>query len=218
MFLVLSKLLGILAFPSNVTILFGILGLLLLPTRLARTGRGLAFVSLIALAMFGLSPIGNLLLVPLENRFPAWDAARGAPNGIIVLGGVIDVLSPGDQIMLNEGAGRLAVIPELARHYPNARILFSGGSGALTVDGSAEAKAAARLLESFGISRDRVILEERSRNTVENAVFSKAIIKPKRRERWLLVHQPITCRGRSASFARRLSNRALSGGLAHTWC
>jgi uncharacterized SAM-binding protein YcdF (DUF218 family) len=54
-------------------------------------------------------------------------------------------------------------------------------------DGSAEAKAAAGLLESFGISRDRVILEERSRNTVENAVFSKAIIKPKRGERWLLV-------------------------------
>jgi uncharacterized SAM-binding protein YcdF (DUF218 family) len=173
MFFVLSKVLGVFAFPTNVTILFGMLGRLLLPTRLARAGRGLAFMSLIALAILGLSPVGNVLLVPLENRFPAWDAARGAPNGIIVLGGVIDVLSPGDQIMLNEGAGRLAVIPELARHYPNARILFSGGSGALMVDGSAEAKAAARLLESFGISRDCVILEERSRNTVENAVFSK---------------------------------------------
>jgi uncharacterized SAM-binding protein YcdF (DUF218 family) len=187
MFFVLSKVLGVFAFPSNVTILFGMLGLLLLPTRLARAGRGLAFMSLIVLAILGLSPVGNVLMVPLENRFPAWDAARGAPDGIIVLGGVIDASSPGNQIMLNEGAERLAVVPDLARRYPNARILFSGGSGALMDDSSAEARAAARLLESFGISRDRVLLEDRSRNTVENAVFSKAIVEPKRGDRWLVV-------------------------------
>jgi hypothetical protein len=91
MFFVLSKLLGVFAFPSNVTILFGTLGLLQLPTRLARAGRGLAFVSLIVLAILGLSPVGNVLMVPLENRFSAWDAARRAPDGIIVLGGVIHV-------------------------------------------------------------------------------------------------------------------------------
>jgi uncharacterized SAM-binding protein YcdF (DUF218 family) len=102
-------------------------------------------------------------------------------------GSLLDASGPGNQIMLNEGAERLAVIPDLARRYPKARILFSGGSSALMDDGSAEAGAAARLLESFGISRDRVILEDRSRNTVENAVFSKAIVQPKRGERWLLV-------------------------------
>jgi len=123
MFFVLSKVLGVFAFPSNVTILFGMLGRLLLPTRLARAGRGLAFMSLIALAILGLSPVGNVLMVPLENRFPAWDAARGAPDGIIVLGGVIDASSPGNQIMLNEGAERLAVVPDLAR-YPNAASYF----------------------------------------------------------------------------------------------
>jgi uncharacterized SAM-binding protein YcdF (DUF218 family) len=46
---------------------------------------------------------------------------------------------------------------------------------------------AASLLSFVGISRDRAILEDRSRNTVENAVFSKAIVQPKRGERWLLV-------------------------------
>jgi uncharacterized SAM-binding protein YcdF (DUF218 family) len=73
--------------------------------------------------------------------------------------------------MLNEGAERLAVVPELARRYPNARILFSGGSGALMDDGSAEARAAARLLESFGISRDRVLLEDRSQYGGECRLF-----------------------------------------------
>jgi hypothetical protein len=111
---------------------------------LPATGRWLAFGSLIALAILGLSPVGNVLFIPLENRFPPWDAARGAPDGIIVLGGVIDASSPGNQIMLKESAARLTVVPDLARRYPNARIQFLGGSGALMDDGSAEARAAAR--------------------------------------------------------------------------
>ena len=46
---------------------------------------------------------------------------------------------------------------------------------------------ALRLLESLGIPRARITLEDRSRNTVENAVLSKAIAQPKPGERWLLV-------------------------------
>src|SRR5262249_43802220 len=171
------------------------------------------------LAILGLSPVGNLLIIPLENRFPPWEAARGAPDGIIVLGGVIDASSPGNQIMLNESAERLTVVPDLARRYPNARILFSGGSGALIGDGGAEAGAAARLLESLGISLDRVILEDRSRNTVENAVYSKLIVHPKRGERWLLVtsafHIP-----RAIGVFRKVGFpvEPYPVDWAHTWC
>src|SRR5262249_50874328 len=141
---------------------------------MTRAGRWLAFV---LVALFGLSPIGNALIIPLEDRFPAWDATRGAPDGIIVLGGTIDAWGPRNQ--------RLLVVPELLRRYPNARVLFSGG--ALIDDGDPEAKFAARLLDSFGIVPSRIILEDRSRNTLENAVFSKAIVQPKPGERWLLV-------------------------------
>ena len=187
MFFVLSKLLGFFAVPSNLVVLMGIGGLLLLPTRFARAGRWLAFVSLVLLAILGFSPIGNALIIPLENRFPPWDPMRGAPDGIIVLGGAIDGSGPGDQVVLNEGAERLTVVPELTRRYPNARILFSGGSGALIDDGDAEAKFALRLLESLGVPRGRITLEDHSRTTVENAVNSKAIVQPKPDERWLLV-------------------------------
>ena len=160
MFFFLSKLLGFFAIPSNLVILIGIVGFLLLPTRFARAGRWLGFVSLIILAILGLSPIGNALITPLEDRFPPWDAARGAPDGVIVLGGTIDAWGPRNQ--------RLLVVPELLRRYPNARVLFSGG--ALIDDGDPEAKFAARLLDSFGIAPSRIILEDRSRNTLENAV------------------------------------------------
>jgi uncharacterized SAM-binding protein YcdF (DUF218 family) len=189
MFFALSKILGFFAIPSNLVVSIGALGLLLLPTRFARAGRALAFASLIVLAILGLSPIGNALIIPLEERFPRWDATRGAPDGIIVLGGAIspDISSARDEVALNEAAERLTVVAELALRYPDARIVFSGGSGALLYDEGAEAPLALRLLESFGIPRARITLEDRSSNTLENAVLSKAIAQPKPGERWLLV-------------------------------
>jgi uncharacterized SAM-binding protein YcdF (DUF218 family) len=162
---------------------------LLLPTRFARAGRAVAFASLIVLAILGLSPVGNALMIPLEDRFPRWDATRGPPDGIIVLGGAIspDVSAARDEVALNEAAERLTAAVELARRYPAARIVFSGGSGALIYDEAAEAPFALRLLEELGVPRARILLEDRSRNTVENAIFSKALIQPKAGERWLLV-------------------------------
>ena len=189
MFFPLSKILGFFAIPSNLVISIGLVGLSLLPTRLARAGRALAFASLIVLAILGLSPVGNALMIPLEDRFPRWDATRGAPDGIIVLGGAIspDVSAARDEVALNEAAERLTVAVELARRYPAARIVFSGGSGALIYDEGAEAPFALRLLEDLGVPRARILLEDRSRNTVENAIFSKALVQPKPGGRWLLV-------------------------------
>ena len=81
----------------------------------------------------------------------------------------------------------MTVIAGLARRYPDARILFSGGSGALVYDEGSEAPFALRQLEDFGIAPSRIILEDRSRNTVENAVYSKQVANPQPGQRWLLV-------------------------------
>jgi uncharacterized SAM-binding protein YcdF (DUF218 family) len=189
MFFVLSKTFGFFAIPSNLAVSLGLFGLLLLPTRFARAGWRLVVASLAILAILGLSPLGNALIIPLEQRFPPWDAARGTPDGIIVLGGAIapDISAARNDAALNEAAERMTAVPELARRYPDARILFSGGSGALIYDEGNEAEFALRLFESLGIARGRILLEDRSRNTVENALFSKAIAQPKGGERWLLV-------------------------------
>jgi uncharacterized SAM-binding protein YcdF (DUF218 family) len=76
---------------------------------------------------------------------------------------------------------------ELARRYPVARIVFSGGSGRLIYEGATEAELAARLFASFGIAKERIVLEDQSRDTEENARFTKALLQPKPGERWLLV-------------------------------
>jgi uncharacterized SAM-binding protein YcdF (DUF218 family) len=75
----------------------------------------------------------------------------------------------------------------LARKYPKARVVYTGGSPNLISDDAKEADFAAGIFESLGIDKSRLILERRSRNTYENALFTKAMVDPKPGERWLLV-------------------------------
>jgi uncharacterized SAM-binding protein YcdF (DUF218 family) len=97
-----------------------------------------------------------------------------------------DVSAARNEVVLNEAAERLTVVADLARRYPNARILYSGGNGELIGD-EREAPFALRLLKTFGVAPDRILLEDRSRNTIENAVYSREVARPKPGERWLLV-------------------------------
>jgi uncharacterized SAM-binding protein YcdF (DUF218 family) len=208
MFFILSKVLGFFALPSNVLIAIGLVGLLLLCTRLTRLASWLVVTSLVLIAVAGLSPLGNALILPLEQRFPPWDASRGPPDGIVVLGGAItpDVSVARGAVTLNEAAERITATVELARRYPNARIIFSGGTNALIADEPVEAAIAIREFEALGVAHDRVTAEEQSRNTIENAVFSRLIADPKPGERWLLVtsayHMPRSMAAfRAADFA-----------------
>lgn len=189
MFFVLSKTVGFLVLPSNLLISLGLLGVLLLPTRFARAGRRLLVFCVLAVAVLGWSPIGNALILTLEQRFPAWDASRGAPDGIVVLGGAITprVASGRGEPVLNEAAERITAAADLARRYPTARIVFSGGSGSLAFAEPPEAEIARDLLQRLGVARERIQIDSRSRNTNEDAVYSKETAAPKPGERWLLV-------------------------------
>ncbi len=189
MFFVLSKTVGIMLLPTNFLIGAGVLGALLLATRLARLGRRLLIASVLLLAISGFSPLGNWLLYPLEGRFPRWDDARGAPDGIVVLGGPIDPdLSAAHGVaVVSAAADRLIAAAALARRYPNVRLIYSGGSANLISDQAKEADYATALFESLGVSRARLAMDRRARNTQENAEFSKVIAMPKNGERWLLV-------------------------------
>jgi uncharacterized SAM-binding protein YcdF (DUF218 family) len=194
LFFILAKIFGFFALPSNILLSLGLLGVVLMATRYARVGRWLAVASLVLIGVAGWSPLGNALILPLEERFPAYDfsrdASRGAPHGIICLGGALDtvVSSQRGEVALNEAAERMTAIAELARRYPQARVVFSGGSGRLVYGGTTtEAELAARLFASFGIAKERITLEDKSRDTLENARFTRELVNPKPGERWLLV-------------------------------
>jgi uncharacterized SAM-binding protein YcdF (DUF218 family) len=189
LFFVLSKTLGVMLMPTNFLVLLGLLGVMLLATRFASLGRKLVVASILMLAVCGFSPLGNLLLYPLENRFPPWDEARGAPDGVIVLGGPIDpdLSAAHDTPVISSAPDRIVVAAELARKYPDARIVFSGGSADLMSRDAREGDFAIEIFEALGIDRERLIVERRSRNTYENAAFSKDLVAPKPGERWLLI-------------------------------
>jgi len=208
MFFILSKVFGFATLPSNLLIEIGIIGLLLLFTPHRRLASWLVVTSIVLTAVVGWSPLGNILILPLEQRFPPWDSSRGPPDGIVVLGGAItpDVSAARGAVALNEAAERITAAAALARRYPNVRIIYTGGSNAVLADQIAEAPFAVRELEALGVAHDRITAEEQSRNTIENAVFSRLIAQPKPGERWLLItsayHMPRAVAAfRAAGFA-----------------
>jgi uncharacterized SAM-binding protein YcdF (DUF218 family) len=172
MLFLISKTVGALLIPSNFLIAIGFVGLILICSRRQSLGRKLLVVCVAGFLAFGFSPTGNLLLVPLETRFPAWKPTSGAPDGIVVLGGGVD---------------RVIAAAKLARWYPKARVVYSGGNSNLIRTEDTESDVAESTFVDLGLSRDRLFFDRRSRNTLENAEFSKAIATPRTGERWLLV-------------------------------
>ena len=176
--------------PTNLLIGVGFIGAILLLTRFASLGRKLVMASVLLLVICGLSPLGNYLLYPLESRFPPWQAGGGAvPDGIIILGASIeaDLSAAHGTPVVRSAPDRIITAAALAHRYPNARIVFSGGSANLISNDAREADFAGTIFESLGIAKSRLIMERASRNTLENAQFSKALVAPKDGERWLLV-------------------------------
>jgi uncharacterized SAM-binding protein YcdF (DUF218 family) len=189
MFFALSKIFGFLSTPSNTIGLICALGVCLLATQWWRAGTRIVMAGVALLLIVGFSPLSNVLLLSLSERFPAWQFDGREPDGIIVLGGAIDsdVSVARDTLELDASAERVVAMLELARRFPKARIVFTGGSGDLIGGLTPEAPIAGALLTRFGIAPERVVLDSSSRTTDENARFTRALVAPKPGERWLLV-------------------------------
>ncbi|MBL8569843.1 MAG: YdcF family protein [Phreatobacter sp.] len=191
MFFYLSKIVWWFAAPSNVLIGMVLVGALLLFTRWSRGGRRFVVFGALGLAFCGFSPLGVWLARPLENRFPVQSQEMQPPTGILVLGGSIDQLTTaarGGQVTMGAAPGRMTEAVALARRYPEARLVFTGGSSALLrSDAADEAQSAAKLFAELGIAPERITIERESRNTFENATLTRELVRPKPGERWVLV-------------------------------
>ncbi len=185
---VLSKLLWPLATPSNwlaILIFLCALGTWAGRRRFAGIAATLAVVAFLP---FVAVPIGDWLYAPLENRFPGKDLPATI-DGVVVLGGSFKTTLSEDRgaPQVNQTAERVFALLGLARRYPEARIVFTGGEAAVMPIGSTEAEAARRLFAEIGFDPGRVSFEDASRNTWENAIYSKRLVSPKEGETWLLV-------------------------------
>jgi len=189
MFYYLSKIFWLFAQPLNLAILLVLLSLVAFALHWRRTGFAFGGSAFLILFLSAWTTLGALMLHPLEDRFPRPAEPPAQVAGIIVLGGGFEggVNRARGGYELNASGDRFVEAAVLARRYPEARIVISGGSGALMLEGEADADTAPRLLEALGVERSRMVLENRSRNTYENAAFSRALVEPKPGEVWLLV-------------------------------
>jgi uncharacterized SAM-binding protein YcdF (DUF218 family) len=216
MFFIASKIFWFVAEPVSLAIVVGVLGILLGFTRFARAGRALMAGAIIALAVGLLTPLGAVLLWPLEERFPRPPADIPAPVGIIVLGGALDTEKSDarGQVYFSPDAARMMAGIELAQRYPSARLVFTGGTAGLLGERPPEAIGARKLWLSLGVPAERMTFEAKARNTWENALFTRDLVKPQPGERWLLVtsawHMP-----RSAGIFRHLGFDVIAYPVAY---
>jgi uncharacterized SAM-binding protein YcdF (DUF218 family) len=176
MFYWASKIFWALAQPSNLLLLLLLAGALAMARGRRRLASWLLYPAVLAFLLVGVFPVGDWLLLPLENRFPAPADPPAEVDGIIVLGGAIKfaVAERRGTLALDDSAERDITMIELARDYPDARLIYTGA-------GSWPSFA-----RRHGLG-ERVVFEDRARNTYENAMFSKQLAAPQPGERWLLV-------------------------------
>jgi uncharacterized SAM-binding protein YcdF (DUF218 family) len=146
-------------------------------------------VGILAMVLVELLPVGRWALRPLEDRFPPVADPPAHVDGIIVLGGAVSPRSTHAHgiASLNWAAERMTAFVGLARRYPTARLVFTGGLGVGDTYPTTEADVARTLFTELGLPPERVIYESAARTTYENAVLSHKLVDPKPGEIWILV-------------------------------
>lgn len=175
--------------PSSFLLILLLAGTTLLFTRYRKAGQWLVVASAALFLIGGISPLSTWMTMPLEQRFARPDLSGRDVDGIIVLGGAEDArVTAGRHVhAFNETGERITEAAALALRYPRAKLVFT--SNAIDYRGARAtgADAAGLVFRALGISADRLVPESASRNTWENAVYTKALVQPQPGQRWLLV-------------------------------
>lgn len=189
-FFIASKTLGQLA-RVETWMVIGLVFALISVWRGRRRGALIWITATLALVL-GLTvfPLANPLVQALEGQYPQ-APALGRVDGIIVLGGAED-LGPYARwggLEMNEAGERLIAGVELARRFPDARLIYTGGTAGLF--GNPNAAAPSRMVNAFwlhmGIPERQITLESKSRTTSENATLVKDMVRPQPGQHFVLV-------------------------------
>ena len=187
MFATISQIAGFAAAPSNLLPAIGLLGLIIALARPGRGGLWLASLGIGGTLIAGILPIANIMIRPLEERFPKYQEDGRPIDGIIVLSGAVDLEKSldRDEFSLNGAAERFVRFLEMARRHPEARLVYTGGS--LGDPSRSEAQLAAEQMERLGLSTERLLIETASRTTWDNARNTKALLGARAQGRWVLI-------------------------------
>lgn len=180
MFFYLSKLLWFIVAPTNLTMLAVLGAVACLIAQKFRVGLALLGIGAAGILLFGLLPTGHNLAVFLERHAAPLHNLPSDIDGIILLGGMFDnqLSKDRESPQANASIDRVHAFRALARRYPAAALYFTGGTGDIRQIGHSEAIIVRDYLRQTGFNRP-VIYEGASRNTFENAVNLRAMLKDK---------------------------------------
>ena len=185
-YVVLSKLFWFFAAPSSLLALLAAAGVTWMALTHRRRGFSLVAASAVALGLLWLFPVGELAIMPLEHRFPQPKLPE-VVDGIVLVGDVaIRQTVAWNQVQLAPG-GQLTAAAALARRYPATRIVLTGGEPWIIQTGHSQAEFGRQVLESLGVSADRIAIETKARNKYENARAAYALARPQPGEVWVLI-------------------------------
>ncbi|MEW6408753.1 MAG: YdcF family protein [Nitrospirota bacterium] len=178
MFFTLSKIIGWLIYPLSITFILLLIALLGLLRKKRKTSRIFLISAISILYLFSIKPIASFLLYPLENMHINPSDQYPKADAIVVLSpGIRYSKYPSMEVELDFGSNRILKAVRLFKDGAAPLILMSGGSGELFSQRKADAHAMKSLAIEFGVPENRILVETQSRNTYENALYSKEILK-----------------------------------------
>lgn len=189
MFFYVSKLLSFLLHPGNLIVFLLVIAFLLSWAGRVKFAKYIFMVITLVSVIVSTIPFGNMLGRELEGRFPQPIPLPSEVDGIIVLSGAVhpQLSNEHNQLVLQSNVERLFAFADLAKKYPQARLVYTGGSGSLFNQHLKEASYAEVALTALGVNTDKVIFENQSRNTYESVVLTRKLIDPQVEEKWILV-------------------------------
>jgi len=183
---ILKKIISAFLYPLPISLLLSFLGLYLLWfTTKQKAGKVLVSVGLVILTLFSYRVVADRLLRPLERQYDTFEITsssavpktgdESAIKFVVVLGGghtsdpelpLLSQINTSPLVRLMEGI-------RIYKKYPGVKLLLSGGG---TLDPLSEAEVMARIAREMGIPDRDIILESKSKNTRDEALFIKPIV------------------------------------------
>ena len=189
MFFIFSKIFNFFLDPLNLLLISFLLFILItIKTKKNKVGPTLWFVLFWFVLLY--KPIPEFLVKNLEDPFIYHEKIFLELDGVIVLGGGTGsgkVAQDRNDYSLGGGSERLFKGLEFIRKKPQGTIIFTGFSGKLFHEGLSEAEIIEKLIKALNINSANILFERRSRNTFENANYTKEIISDLPIKTWGIV-------------------------------
>jgi Uncharacterized conserved protein len=132
----------------------------------------------IGLLLFFTNPfLSNLALLAWEPDFKSFEKIENREIGIVLTGVTNLSKTVYDRTFFNKGADRITHALQLYRMGKIKKILITGGQGLNPVNPQSEAELLKRFLLMTGMPESDILIEDQSKNTAQNAQFTKAFLE-----------------------------------------